>query len=159
MAMKLIRVEELRKFAKSRVRQLTAFFAGRKDIIKNIEAVCRRVANAGRDVDSDLTSRKCATRAIQGCPGLGKLGGQQHPVKRLFLSYDRSALIRRGNQVHLLASDCQPPPAHPVLVRAAVSRNFDDPAFRRLDQDDMVLAVLRSPVGPRVAAPACWPAP
>ena len=91
-------------------------------------------------------------------------GGQQHPVKRLSISRRgsrrvlldgrnrqhadcRAALFGRGNQIHLLASDCQPRPARLAPVRAAAARNLDDPASRRLGLGDMEPEVLGGPVG------------
>ncbi|MDE0533852.1 MAG: ankyrin repeat domain-containing protein [Albidovulum sp.] len=65
-------IEELLKFSKSRDRHLTPFFAGREDVVANIEDACGSVAFSELDEYSAWSSREGASIVIQGAPGAGK---------------------------------------------------------------------------------------
>jgi|GEM_PF-674299 len=78
MAINPARNEKLREFAQSDDREWTPFFAGRNEVISNIEAACLRTVAGGDAEHSQWTGRRGATRVIQGAPGAGKSSLLQH---------------------------------------------------------------------------------
>ncbi len=78
MAINPARNEKLREFAQSDDREWTPFFAGRNEVISNIEAACRRAVAGGDAEHSQWTGRRGTTRVIQGAPGAGKSSLLQH---------------------------------------------------------------------------------
>ncbi|MDE0304195.1 MAG: hypothetical protein OXI87_04820 [Albidovulum sp.] len=70
--------EKLRKFATSKDREWTPFFAGRDDIILKVEAACKLAAEGEDPEHWQWTGLRGTTHVIQGAPGAGKSSLLQH---------------------------------------------------------------------------------